>query len=169
MKEEQRIDNRIRELLENSGALPRAPEGLVQKTALWMSLIEDGRKAEQQLGQMEGTGAEKNPEGLQTLSVLAARAVIGRIATHRNLPAEGFTIQDIETVAKDQRMQEAIRNKSPAAILKDVENGNLLTKLGTKEKAPEGKDRQKEMQAGEANTAKQNQVKQNQKQTTMKR
>ena len=166
MKEEQRIDNRIRELLENSVSLPRAPEGLVQRTALWMSLIEDGREAERQLKGLEGSGAEHDAEGLQNLSRLAAKAVIGRIATHRNLPAEGFTIQDIETVAKDPRMQDAIRNKSPAGILKDVESGTLLTKLGKKENILEGRNRQKEMQANEANKTKQNQK---QKQTTMKR
>ena len=161
MKEEQRIDNQIKELLEGSGSLPRAPEELVEKTALRMSLIEKGREAEQQLGQLEGTGTEKTPEGLQTLSDLAARAVIGRIATHRNLPAEGFTIKDIETTAMDSRMQEAIRNKSPAGILKDVESGKLLAKLGTKETALEGQSPQ--MQAGEMK-----QTKQATKKTTMK-
>jgi len=136
----------------------------VQKTALRMSLIENGREAERQLAQLEGSGAEKTPEGLQTLSGLAAKAVIGRIATHRNLPAEGFKIQDIETTATDSRMQDAIRNKSPAAILKDVESGSLLTKLAAREQVLEGQNRQ--MQAGEANKAKQTQ-KQTQKQIKM--
>ena len=163
MDTQERTDNRIRNLLENSPALPRAPEGLVNRTVEWMRLIEEGREAERQLKDLEGSGIEKDPEGMQRLSKLAAKAVIGRIATHRNLPAEGYRKDDLETVAGDQRMQEGIRNKSPAAILGDVQNGNLLAKLGTKQIGPNEMQQQKQMQIDQPKA-----VKQNNKQHTMK-
>ena len=121
-----------------------------------MRLIETGLEAERSLREM-GTGhvARGDPEMLQRLSYLAAEGVIGRLACRRDLVSEGYQAEDTAKLAQDYRMQDAIRNRSPAEIQEGIANGSLTARLG-KKAADKTAQAEKERRMSEAQNAKQN-------------
>ena len=135
MNAEQTLDNQIKIMLGSEGILPRAPEKLVGRTALRIQLIETGREAEKSLQEMgAGHMAREDPGISQSISYLAAEGVIGRLARRRDLVSEGYRTEDVAKLASDKRMQDAIRNRSPAEIREELVNGNLAAMLGNREK-----------------------------------
>lgn len=157
MSAEQTLDNQIKIMLQGAGILPKAPEMLVGSTAQRMKLIEAGRKAEKSLREMDaGHMAREDPRTLRTLSYLAAEGVVGRLACRRDLVSEGYRAEDTAKLASDQRMQDAIRNRSPAEIGEKIANGSLAAQLGKREMGSKARA-EKERRMSEAQKAKQNQ------------
>jgi len=134
MNTEQTLDNQIKIMLQGADFLPKAPEKLVSRTAQRMQLIEAGREAEKSLQEMgAGHMAREDPETRKTISYLAAEGVIGRLARRRDLVSEGYRAEDTGKLASDQRMQDAIRNRSPAEIREKIADGSLAAQLGNRE------------------------------------